>query len=98
MGTEIRDWGPYTVHGYELEGSYEFEPAERGTYDTPGYGPVVTITNVFIDGSSSNAVDLIDPSVTQDLERRILNELPDGADADYDEGPAFDDWRNREEA
>ena len=98
MGTEIRGLGPYTVHGYELEGSYEFEPEERGTYDTPEYGPVVTITNVYIDGSSSNAVDLIDPSVTQYLERRILNELPDGTDADYDEGPAFDEWRFDREA
>ncbi len=50
------------------------------------------------DGSSSNAAGLIDPSVTQYIERRILNELPDGTDADYDEGPEFDEWRFEREA
>lgn len=98
MTTEPRSFGPYTVHGYELEGSYEYEPAERGTYDTPGYGPVVTVTKVFIDGACRNAIDLIDPAIVQDLEKRIYDELPDGTDADYDEGPAFDEWRFEREA
>ena len=93
METEIRDFGPITYEGFDLSGQYEFEPGARETRDEPGYGHIVTVIAVFIDGDSKDAIELVDPKVNHWLEDKIADSLPAVGEADYDEGPAFDEWR-----
>ena len=92
METEIRDFGPITYEGFDLSGQYEFEPGARETRDEPGYGHIVTVIAVFIDGDSKDAIELVDPKVNHWLEDKIADSLPAVGEADYDENAA-DEWR-----
>ena len=92
METEIRDFGPITYEGFDLTGQYEFEPGQRVTSDEPGYGHIVTVIAVFIDGDKRDAIELVSPGVKHWLEDKIADSLPAVGEADYDENAA-DEWR-----
>ena len=95
MTTEIRGFGPIEYGGFSLTGEYEHTPA---TPDILGEAAQVHIVEVRINGIKRNALDIVDDGVIQILEDLVAAELPDGTDADYDEGPEFDEWRFEREA
>lgn len=98
MGTEIRGFGPIEYEGFSLTGEYEYTPEAPATPDIPGDAAQVHIVEVRINGIPRNAVELVDDGVIQLLEDMIAAGLPAVCDADYDEGPAFDEWRFEREA
>lgn len=98
MGTETRDFGPIEYEGFSLTGEYEYTPEAPATPDIPGDAAQVHIVEVRINGIPRNAIDLVDDGVIQMLEDLIAAGLPAIGDADYDEGPAFDEWRFDREA
>ena len=88
MGAEIRGFGPIEYEGFELTGQYEFEPGQRDTRDEPGYGHIVNVIAVFIDGDSKDAIELVDPKVAHWLADRISDSLPAVGENDY-----YDDYQ-----
>ena len=70
---ELYDFGPIEYEGYALTGTYIYEAGSIATFDCPGDSDNVEIQEIFINGSKSNAVELIDPSVTMWMEAQILD-------------------------
>ena len=104
MGTEIRGFGPIEYEGFSLTGEYHYTDAIAPRYaadplgSDPGEGAQIEIVSVYIDGGDKNAIELV-ASLVHWLDDRIAESLSVGCEADYDEGPAFDEWRfEREEA
>ena len=104
MTTELRSFGPIEFEGFSLTGEYYYTAPIAPRYaadpldSDPGEGAQVEIVAVYIDDCSKNAIELIAQSLVHWLEDRIAESLPDGCEADYDEGPAFDEWRFEREA
>lgn len=98
MGTEIRGFGPIEYEGFSLTGEYEYTPEAPATPDIPGDAAQVHIVEARINGIPRNAIDLVGDGVIQTLEDLIAAGMPAISDADYDEGPAFDEWRFDREA
>ena len=67
-------------------------------HNEPSIGAALVKACMEPDEPQEQEAEEAESSVTQYIERRILNELPDGTDADYDEGPEFDEWRFEREA
>lgn len=59
-------------YGYTLTGSYEYEPAIPGSLIDPPWGPVVTIIEVFIDGSKAHAYEMLNPDTIQYIEEELM--------------------------
>ena len=61
-------------YGYTLTGTYEYEPAIPGSLIDPPWGPVVTIIDIYINGSDEDAHDLINPTTIQYLEEELMQD------------------------
>lgn len=62
------------IAGYHLHGTYGFEPAEPADDTSPGWPAQAHIEEIFINGSPSNAYEILDPALIQMLERSLAQE------------------------
>jgi len=58
--------------GYILSGICEFEPAIEPDDECPGYGPIVSVIELYIDGSGNDAIELVSPKVIQAIENHVI--------------------------
>ena len=65
----------YTENGYTLECSYEYEPPLAADDINPAWEGMVTITEIYINGSVNDAYELISPALIQHIEFEILERL-----------------------
>lgn len=61
-------------YGYTLTGEYEYEPAIPGSLIDPPWGPVVTIIDIYIDGSKENAYGMLNPDTISYLEEELMSQ------------------------
>lgn len=61
----------YKFGDFTLTGLYEYDPPESATYDHPGSEAVVTVVSAHLDGSSKDALELIDTDVIEQIENYI---------------------------
>ncbi len=69
------------VYDYETEqegflfyGSYELEPYEPATEESPGYLPFVTVLSCYIKGLPRDVMMVIDPGIIHQIEKQLVME------------------------
>ena len=65
----------HTEDGYTLECVYEYEPPLPATNTDPAWDGMVTVCEIYVNGSTYDAHELINPSVIQQIESDILESL-----------------------
>jgi hypothetical protein len=61
-------------YGYTLTGTYEYEPAIPGSLIDPPWGPVITIIDVYINGSKEDAYGMMNPDTISYLEEELAQD------------------------
>ena len=59
--------------GYILSGICEFEPAIEPDNECPGYGPIVSVLELYINGSTNDAIELVSPKIIQVIENHVIS-------------------------
>jgi len=69
------------VYDYEIEqegflfyGSYELEPYEPTTEESPAYLPFVSVLSCYIKGLPRDAMMIIDPAIIHQIEKQLVRE------------------------
>ena len=57
--------------GYKLSGSADIEPAEPATTLEQGWPQIATVIDLYINGASFNAYDIVSPSIIQTIEAEL---------------------------
>lgn len=68
------------VYGVRLSAYYEFTPAERQTRDDPGCSASADIIEVYLHGSDEDIIELLDPSVIEEILSQIFDHEKDLAE------------------
>lgn len=63
-----------SIEGYDLAGFAEIELAEAATATEPAYPAIVTIYEIFINGSRENAIEILSPALIHMIEQEIALE------------------------
>jgi hypothetical protein len=63
-----------SIEGYDFAGFAEVEHAEVATGLEPGYPAIVTIYEIFINGSRKNAIEIVSPALIHMIEQTIALE------------------------
>lgn len=63
-----------SIEGYDLAGYAEVEAAEAATDLEHGYPAIVTIYEIFINGSRENAIEILSPALIHMIEQEIALE------------------------
>lgn len=63
-----------SIEGYDLAGFAEIEHAEAATEFEPAYPAIVTIYEIFINGSRENAIEILSPALIHMIEQEIALE------------------------
>ena len=63
-----------SIEGYDLAGYAEVEAAEAATDLEQGYPAIVTIYEIFINGSRENAIEILSPALIHMIEQEIALE------------------------
>ena len=63
-----------SIEGYDLAGFAEIELAEAATAIEPAYPAIVTIYEIFINGSRENAIEILSPALIHMIEQEIALE------------------------
>ena len=63
-----------SIEGYDLAGFAEIELAEAATAIEPAYPAIVTIYEIFINGSRENAIEILSPALIHMIEQTIALE------------------------
>lgn len=67
----------HEYNGFTFSGIAEYEPAQPQTFDEPGYNAIATIISLYVRPDTRDMVDIIDPYVIQQLERKIVQDQED---------------------
>ncbi len=62
------------INGFRFTGKAELEAAEAATATDPAWPAVVTVYTLHIDGSEKDCIDIINPSIIQQIEHMIAEE------------------------
>jgi hypothetical protein len=63
-----------TINGFHFTGLAEVELGEPATDTSPAWPTIVTVYELYIDGSDKNCIDIINPSIIQQIEHMIAEE------------------------
>jgi hypothetical protein len=63
-----------TINGYHFTGLAEVEPGEPASDTSPAWPTIVTVVELYIDGSDKNCIEIINPAVIQQIEHMIAEE------------------------
>jgi hypothetical protein len=63
-----------TINGFHIHGLAEVEPGEPATDISPAWPTIVTVYELYIDGSDKNCIEIINPAVIQQIEHMIAEE------------------------
>ena len=63
-----------SIENYDLAGYAEVEAAEAATELERGYPAIVTIYEIFINGSRENAIEILSPALIHMIEQTIALE------------------------
>jgi hypothetical protein len=59
------------INGFYFTGLAEVEPSEPATDTSPAWPTIVTVYELYIDGSDKDCIDIINPSIVQRIEHMI---------------------------
>ena len=62
------------IDGFRYTGLADLEPAETATDLSPGWPVIVTVYALHIDGSHKDFMDIINPSIIQQIEKSIAED------------------------
>jgi hypothetical protein len=62
------------INNFYFTGLAEVEPGEPATDISPAWPTIVTVYELYIDGSDKNCIDIINPAVIQQIEHMIAEE------------------------
>jgi hypothetical protein len=62
------------IEGFRFTGIAELEPAEPATDIDPAWPAIVTVYALHVDGSHKDFMDIINPSIIQQIEKSIAED------------------------
>jgi len=62
------------INGFYFTGLAEVEPGEPATDTSQAWPTIVTVYEMHLDGSDKNCIDIINPSIIQQIEHMIAEE------------------------
>lgn len=62
------------IQGFHFSGLAEVEPGEPATDTSPAWPTIVTVYELHLEGSDKDCIDIINPSVIQQIEQMISEE------------------------
>ena len=62
------------INGFYFTGLAEVEPGEPATDTSPAWPTIVTVYELHLEGSDKDCIDIINPSVIQQIEQMISEE------------------------
>ena len=63
-----------TIDGFRFTGLAELEPAEPATDIDPAWPAIVTVYALHVDGSHKDFMEIINPSIIQQIEKLIVED------------------------
>jgi hypothetical protein len=65
----------HTENGYTLMCVYDYEAPQTETETDPPFEGCVTVCEIFVNGSTHDAYELINPAIIQQIESDIMESL-----------------------
>jgi len=62
------------IDGFRFTGLADLEPAEPETFTEQGWPTIVTVFTLHVDGSYKDFIDIINPSIIQQIEKSIAED------------------------